>query len=297
MGTPDFSVEALKTLLEVGHDVVCVYSQPPRKSGRGQKLHPTPVQAFAETKGIEVRTPVSLRDPTEHQAFAELQADVAVVVAYGLILPEAILQAPRLGCVNIHASLLPRWRGAAPIQRAIEAGDQQTGVTTMQMDAGLDTGPMLMAETMAIPTQMNAQQLHDALAAIGARLIVATLQGLASKSIQAEPQGEHGISYAKKIDKAETQINWAQPAVNVARQIRAFYPLAWFESANQRVRVLAVDVVDGAGDPGTTLDDHLTVACATKALRLTQLQPAGKAAMDTKSYLNGRSVPVGTKLL
>jgi methionyl-tRNA formyltransferase len=198
-----------------------------------------------------------------------------------------------MGCVNIHASLLPRWRGAAPIQRAIEEGDRETGVTTMQMDAGLDTGPMLMSETMAIPTAMNAQQLHDELAKIGARLIVATLQGLASNHIIAEPQGDSGVTYAKKIDKGETHINWDQPAATVAQHIRAFYPMAWFEGLGQRIRVLDVDVVDGEGQPGTTLDDHLTVACATKALRLTRIQPAGKAAMDVKSFLNGHSVHVG----
>jgi len=296
MGTPDFSVCALKDILDAGHDVVCVYSQPPRKSGRGQKMHPTPVHAFAESKGIEVRTPTSLKDEDAQKAFADLEADVAVVVAYGLILPVEILDAPRLGCVNIHASLLPRWRGAAPIQRAIEAGDEQTGVTTMQMDAGLDTGPMLMSETMPIPYDMNAQDLHDALSKMGGRLIIATLLGLTLGNLKSEPQPDHGVTYAKKIDKAETCLNWGRPAAEVAHQIRGLYPMAWFEWQGQRVRVLACEVVDGKGLPGITLDDHLTVACGKLALRLTKLQPAGKGAMDTQAFLNGRPVPTGSSL-
>ena len=216
MGTPDFSVSALKALLDAGHEVACVYSQPPRKSGRGQKLSPTPVHAFAEAQGIEVRTPVSLKDPAEQQAFADLNADAAVVVAYGLILPQAVLVAPRLGCFNIHASLLPRWRGAAPIQRAIEAGDDKTGVAIMQMDAGLDTGPVLLMEETTITDTMTAGDLHDVLAALGAKLIVNALQDMPSST----PQPVDGVTYAKKIDKAETRIDWSRPAAAVAAQVR-----------------------------------------------------------------------------
>lgn len=296
MGTPDFSVTALQALLDAGHEVVCVYSQPPRKSGRGQKLKPTQVHAFAESKGIEVRTPVSLKDADEHQAFADLNADAAVVVAYGLILPAPILNAPRLGCVNIHASLLPRWRGAAPLQRAIEAGDQVSGVTTMQMDAGLDTGPMLMTESLGIPFEMNAQGLHDALAEMGGRLIVATLAGLAAGHLEPEPQSEIGVTYAKKIDKTETRLDWAQSATEVAHKIRGLYPMMWFDWQGQRIRVLAANVEAGSGEPGTALDDKLCIACQTGAVRFLTLQPAGKKPMTPHDFRNGRPIPTGTVL-
>jgi len=227
MGTPDFSVAALQALLHAGHEVVAVYSQPPRKSGRGQKLTPTPVHAFAEANGHEVRTPVSLKNTDEQRAFAELNADAAVVVAYGLILPKAVLDAPKLGCFNIHASLLPRWRGAAPIQRAIEAGDERSGVTIMEMDEGLDTGAMVLGDAVDIPPDMNAEQLHDALSDMGARLIVEALAGVADGTLTAQPQPDDGVTYAKKIDKAETRIDWNLSAQAISAQVRAFYPLAW----------------------------------------------------------------------
>ncbi|PCI41417.1 MAG: methionyl-tRNA formyltransferase [Rhodospirillaceae bacterium] len=297
MGTPDFSVLALKSILDAGHHVVCVYSQPPRKSGRGQKLTPTAVHNFAASKGLEVRTPVSLKDSAEQQAFADLNADIAVVVAYGLILPIEVLEAPRLGCVNIHASLLPRWRGAAPIQRCIEAGDDITGVTTMQMDAGLDTGPMLLTERLPITYDMNAETLHDALADIGGRLIVATLAGLAADKIQADPQPTTGMTYAKKIDKAETRINWDKPANDVANHIRGLYPMAWFEWNGQRIRVLDIEVTTDTGPHGYAVDDNLTIACKTGAVRLTQLQPAGKNSMNARAYMNGRPTPKGSELI
>lgn len=297
MGTPDFSVEALKSILDAGYEVVCVYSQPPRKSGRGQKLTPTAVQDFAEAKGIEVRTPVSLKDPAEQKAFSDLEADIAVVVAYGLILPVEVLQAPRLGCVNIHASLLPRWRGAAPIQRCIEAGDDVTGVTTMQMDAGLDTGPMLLTERLPIAYDMNAETLHDALSEIGGRLIVATLAGLASDKIQAKPQPTSDVTYAKKIAKAETRIDWTKPANAVANHIRGLYPMAWFEWDGQRIRVLDIAVTTDSGPSGYAVDDALTIACESGAVRLTRLQPAGKNSMDARAYLNGRPTPKGSELI
>lgn len=296
MGTPDFSVEALKALLAAGHHVVCVYSQPPRKAGRGQKLTPTPVHAFAAAQGIDVRTPVSLKSIEAQAEFAALQADAAVVVAYGLILPQAVLDAPRLGCFNIHASLLPRWRGAAPIQRAIEAGDSETGVAIMQMDAGLDTGAVLLMEATPITPATTAGALHDTLAAMGARLIVQALDGVADGTLSATPQPSEGVTYAQKIDKSETRIDWARPAAAVSAQVRAFHPTAWFELDGLRVRVLELEVTDGAGEPGVTLDDALCVACAKGAVRLLRLQPAGKGAMDAQAFLNGRAVAPGTRL-
>lgn len=296
MGTPEFSVEALKALLAAGHDVVCVYSQPPRKAGRGQKLTPTPVHAFAAAQGIEVRTPASLKSIEAQAEFAALNADAAVVVAYGLILPQAVLDAPRLGCFNIHASLLPRWRGAAPIQRAIEAGDLETGVAIMQMDAGLDTGAVLLMEATPIASTTTAGELHDTLAAIGARLIVAALDGVATGALTPTPQPGEGVTYASKIDKLETRIDWTRPAAAVSAQVRAFHPAAWFELAGLRVRVLELEVTEGQGAPGVTLDDALCVACGADAVRLLRVQPAGKGAMDAQAFLNGRAVPPGTRL-
>jgi len=296
MGTPDFSVPALKALIDAGHEIVAVYSQPPRKSGRGQKLTPSPVHAFAEARGIDVRTPISLKTEEAQQAFAALNADAAVVVAYGLILPQAILDAPKRGCFNIHASLLPRWRGAAPIQRAIEAGDTQTGVTIMQMDAGLDTGPMLLTETIDIAPDMNAQQLHDALCDMGGRLIVAALAGVVGGALTPQTQPQDGVTYAKKIDKSETRIDWRRPGVDLARLVRALYPLTWFERDGQRVRVLRATVEEASGEPGAVLDDALLVACAEDALRLIEVQPAGKAAMDAGAYLRGNPLKAGEAL-
>jgi len=296
MGTPDFSVTALKALIEAGHEICAVYSQPPRKAGRGQKLKPSAVHAYAESQSIEVRTPVSLKDADAQRAFADLNADAGVVVAYGLILPKAILDAPKMGCFNIHASLLPRWRGAAPIQRAIEARDEETGVTIMQMDEGLDTGPMLMSESLEIPGDMTAQALHDALSEMGGRLIVAALAGIATGRMEAEPQSLDGVTYAKKIDKAETRIDWSRPAVEIAAQVRGFYPMVWFERDGQRVRVLsALPEGDAVGQPGETLDDALLVACGTNALRLLRVQPAGKSAMAAAPYLRGHPCGVGVK--
>lgn len=296
MGTPDFSVPTLKALIDAGHEIVAVYSQPPRKSGRGQKLTPSPVHAYAKAQGIEVRTPVSLKTEDAQQAFAALNADAAVVVAYGLILPQAILDAPKRGCFNIHASVLPRWRGAAPIQRAIEAGDAQSGVTIMQMDVGLDTGPMLLTETIAIPSDMNAQHLHDALCEMGGRLIVAALSGVVDGSLTPEAQPEDGVTYAKKIDKSETRIDWRRSAVDLARLVRALYPLTWFERDGQRVRVLRATHEDISGEPGVVLDDAFLVACAKGALRIVEVQPAGRAAMDAGAYLRGNPLKTGTVL-
>lgn len=296
MGTPEFSVAALKALLDAGHDVVCVYSQPPRKAGRGQKLTPGPVHAFAEAQGIEVRTPVSLKGADEQAAFAALGVDAAVVVAYGLLLPQAVLDAPRLGCFNIHASLLPRWRGAAPIQRAIEAGDAKTGVAIMKMDAGLDTGDVVLMEETPIQPSQTAGELFDTLSALGARLIVAALDGVASGALTPVAQPDDGVTYARKIDKSETRIDWTRGAAQVSAQVRAFHPLAWFEVDGLRVRVLDVHIESGAGDPGMTLDNRLLVACGEGAVRLLRVQPAGKAAMDAAAFLNGRPIPGGTAL-
>jgi methionyl-tRNA formyltransferase len=298
MGTPDFSVAALAALIEAGHEVACVYSQPPRPAGRGKKDRPSPVHEFAAERGIEVRHPETLRDEAEQAAFAALDLDLAVVAAYGLILPKAILEAPRHGCLNIHASLLPRWRGAAPIQRAILAGDRISGVTIMRMDEGLDTGPMLLRESVTIGPKTNAGRLHDDLAAMGARMIVEALAKLEAGKLEETPQPEEGVTYAAKIDKAETRIDWSRPAAEIERQLRAFAPLpgAWFELDGERIRALAGSAVSGREKPGEALDDSLTVACGEGAIRLELVQRAGKGAMDTAAFLRGRPVPKGTVL-
>ncbi|MBU0725514.1 MAG: methionyl-tRNA formyltransferase [Alphaproteobacteria bacterium] len=298
MGTPDFSVPALQALIGAGHDIAAVYSQPPRPAGRGQKLTPSPVHAFAEAQGIAVHTPKTLRSPEAQAEFAALGLDCAVVVAYGLILPKAILDAPRLGCVNIHASLLPRWRGAAPIQRAIQAGDSESGVTIMQMDEGLDTGPMLLRETVPITPQTTGQVLHDALSALGGRMIVTALEGLADGTLSATPQPETGVTYAAKLSKEEALIDWTKPAVELERQIRAFdpWPGSFLLHQGERLKVLAAELAGGSGPPGTLLDDHLTVACGEAALRLTRLQRPGKGAMTAEALLRGYALPKGSLL-
>ncbi|MGE4219017.1 MAG: methionyl-tRNA formyltransferase [Alphaproteobacteria bacterium] len=298
MGSPDFSVPILDALLAAGHSVAAVYAQPPRPAGRGQHERPCPVHAFAAARGLAVRTPRSLRDAQAQQAFAELDADVAVVAAYGLILPAPVLAAPRHGCINVHASLLPRWRGAAPIQRAIEAGDAETGVTIMQMEAGLDTGPMLLAESVPIGPAATAADLHDALAALGARLIVAALDRLAAGTLAATPQPEAGVTYARKLTPQDGRLDWTQPAADLVRKIRAFtpWPGAWFTLDGQRIKALAAEAAKGTGAPGTVLDDRLTVACGTGALRLLRVQREGRQAMDAGAFLRGRSVTPGTAL-
>ena len=296
MGTPDFAVPALVALVEAGHEVVAAYTQPPRPGGRrGKELTPSPVHKEADVRGIAVRHPVSLKSVEEQAAFAALEADIAVVAAYGLILPQAILDAPRLGCLNIHASILPRWRGAAPIQRAILAGDPTTGVTIMQMEAGLDTGPMLATLRTTIERK-TAGELTAELADKGARLLVGTLRDLAVHRPVTQP--EDGVTYAKKIDKAEARIDWSQGAQQVERQVRAFMPApgAFFELEGERYKVLAADPAEGSGTAGTTLDDTLTVACGSGAIRITRIQRAGKPAMDTADLLRGRPIPAGTRL-
>ncbi|SFG03959.1 methionyl-tRNA formyltransferase [Novosphingobium sp. CF614] len=296
MGTPDFAVPALVALVEAGHEVAAAYTQPPRPGGRrGKELTPSPVQREAETRGIAVRHPVSLKGAEEQAAFAALGADIAVVAAYGLILPQAVLDAPRLGCLNIHASILPRWRGAAPIQRAILAGDPTTGVTIMRMEAGLDTGPMLATLRTAIDRK-TAGELTTELAEKGAQLLVGTLRDLAVHRPVAQPQ--EGVTYARKIDKAEARLDFTQPAEQVERQVRAFMPApgAFFELGGERCKVMAVEIVEGSGQPGVALDDALTIACGSDAVRLVTVQRAGRPAMAALDLLRGWPVAAGTRL-
>lgn len=314
MGTPDFAVPTLEALVAAGHDVVAAYSQPPRPAGRGKKLQPSPVHLAAEAHGIEVRTPVSLKDADEQAAFAALQADVAVVAAYGLILPQAVLDAPRLGCLNVHGSLLPRWRGAAPVQRAILAGDALTGVTIMQMERGLDTGPMLAKVETPVDGK-TAGKLTTELAEKGAALMIGVLADLGAHPPVVQP-GE-GVTYAHKIDKAESRLDFSRDADEVERQVRAFAPApgAFFELEGERYRVLAATVLrpreggdlgqqgattDGGprlrGDSGVVLDDALTVACRKDAIRPTLIQRAGRPAMDAAALLRGRAIAAGTRL-
>jgi len=299
MGTPDFAVASLEALIAAGHEVVCVYSQPPRPTGRGHRPQPSPVQAAAAAHGLMVRTPTSLKGAEEQQAFAALGCDAAVVAAYGLILPQPILEAPRLGCLNVHASLLPRWRGAAPIQRAIMAGDAESGVTIMRMDAGLDTGDVLLAQAVPLGATVTAGDLHDTLAALGGRLVVQALDGLARGTIAPRPQPAAGVTYAKKLDRAEARLDWRRPAAELERLVRALAPRpgAWFEACGERVRALAVAAADApAAAPGTVLDDALTIACGQGALRPLRLQRQGRAAMDAEAFLRGFAVPAGTLL-
>ncbi|MEL7090108.1 MAG: methionyl-tRNA formyltransferase [Pseudomonadota bacterium] len=296
MGTPDFSVPALRALHAAGHEIACVYTQPPRPAGRGKKDRPSPVHQAAETLGLPVRHPVSLKSPEAQAEFAAIGADIAVVVAYGLILPQPILDAPMHGCLNIHASLLPRWRGAAPIHRAIMAGDTETGVCIMQMEAGLDTGPVLLREATRIGIEDTTADLHDRLAEMGGRLICTALADL--PDLTPQPQPDAGVTYASKIDKAEAALDWSQPAEVVDRQIRGLspFPGAWFEHAGTRIKVLGSRLGEGAGTPGAILDDHLTVACGSGAVTLTRLQKAGKGAQDAAEFLRGTPLPPGSMI-
>lgn len=288
MGTPEFSVPALRAIAEV-HEVVAVYSQPPRPAGRGQKDRPSPVQAAAEELGLPVRLPLRLRDEAAHAEFAAWGADVAVVVAYGLILPQGILAAPRLGCLNIHASLLPRWRGAAPIHRAVMAGDAETGVAIMQMEAGLDTGPVLAEARVAIGAEEVTAELHDRLSALGAGLIVDVLERL---PLPARAQSEQGVIYAAKIDKAEARIDWRRPAAEVDRQIRGLspFPGAWCEIGGERVKLLRSRLAEGSGEPGQVLGGFV-VACGAGAVEVTEVQRAGRKPMTAAELLKGWSLP------
>jgi methionyl-tRNA formyltransferase len=295
MGSPDFAVPTLDAIVAAGHEVACVYTQPPRAAGRGKGARKTAVHERAESLGLEVRHPATLRDEREQQAFAALGADVGLVAAFGLILPPPILAAPRLGCVNLHGSLLPRWRGAAPVQRAIEAGDAITGVTIMQMEKGLDTGPMLLKREVRIDRK-DAGQLTREIAEIGAEAMVEWLAG--PERYPPEEQPAEGVTYAAKIDKAEARINWNRDANAIEQQVRAFAPapVAWFEGSGERIKLLAAEVVVASGAPGTILDDQLTIACGSGALRPVRLQRAGRGAMTPGELLRGFALPVGTRL-
>jgi methionyl-tRNA formyltransferase len=280
MGTPDFAVVTLKALAAAGHEVVAVYSQPPRPAGRGQSVRPSPVQDYAAAQGIEVRTPLSLKSADEQKSFSDLKADAAVVVAYGLLLPQAILDAPRFGCFNVHASLLPRWRGAAPIQRAIMAGDAESGVTIMRMELGLDTGPMMKAGRVPITPETTASSLHDELAALGAKLM---LEVLKQPENTGTPQPSEGVTYAKKIDKAEAKIDFTKPAEAVRNHIHGLspFPGAWCSLAGSRVKILKAQAVDHV------MDDPLTFACGRGAIKFLLLQREGKGVMEAATFLRG----------
>ena len=299
MGTPDFAVPVLEAFIKAGDEIACVYSQPPRPAGRGHRLTPSPVQAAAERHGIMARHPTSLKTPEAQAEFAALKADAAVVVAYGLLLPQAVLDAPRLGCFNLHASLLPRWRGAAPIQRAVEAGDAQTGITIMQMDAGLDTGDMLLVEPIAIAPDDSAGTLHDRLAALGARLVVQALEQSAQGILQPRPQPMEGITYAHKIDKQEAALDWRLPAAVLERRIRAFDP---FPGASGRIGGETLKIWRARPEPGHAAApgcllaadaDGLLVACGEGALRLTQLQRPGGRRLAAAELLRGFALRPG----
>lgn len=301
MGTPEFSVPTLAGLIEAGHHIVAVYSQPPRPAGRGMNERPSPVHAFAQSKGLEVRHPKSLKSETEQQAFQALEADTAVVVAYGLLLPTAILEAPRHGCFNLHASALPRWRGAAPIQRAIMSGDAETAAMVMRMEEGLDTGPVCLSEFVAIGANETASELHDRLSEAGAALMVRAMADLAAGKLVATPQADAGVTYAAKIDKAEARIDFAESAREVHNKIRGLspFPGAWFEievnGKRERVKALKSELANGAGQPGEVLKDSdgLVVACGSGAVRFIKVQRAGKKPCEISEFLRGFALESG----
>jgi len=302
MGTPDFAVHALAALVEAGYSPVCVYSQPPAPRGRGQQLTPSPVHAYAESRGIPVRTPRSMKTREAIDDFKALDLDVALVVAYGQILVREVPEAPRLGCFNLHGSLLPRWRGAAPIQRAIMAGDPVTGVEVMRMSEGLDEGAVLSTARVEIEADDTAGSLHDKMAAAGARLLAATLPDILAGRAVETPQAAEGVTYAKKIKTEEARIDWSRPAIEVDRQIRGLspFPGAWFQldtpKGPVRVKALGSRLALGDGAPGEALDDELRIACGTGAVRLTRLQREGRGAQDAEVFLNGQPVPAGAHL-
>jgi methionyl-tRNA formyltransferase len=298
MGTPDFAVPTLAELIAQGHDIACVYSQPPRPKGRGMTLEPGPVHKFALEHKLPVRTPLSLRDVEQQELFASLEIDAAIVVAYGLLLPKPILDAPKLGCFNLHGSLLPRWRGAAPIQRAIMAGDEETGVMVMRMEEGLDTGPVLMAERTAIG-RATAGELSDRLSRLGADLMVRALGALERGQAVEQPQAAEGVTYAKKILKDEARIDWTKSAAEIDCLIRGIspFPGAWTEAKGERLKILYAEPVAVGGAPGEVIWDDLTVACGEGALRLLKVQRAGSRAMDAAELLKGFPLPPGTRLV
>ncbi len=302
MGTPDFAVPTLLELVAHGHEVAAVYTRAPKPAGRGMKLQATPVELEARRLGIPVLTPATLKTPEALEEFRAHGADAAVVVAYGMILPQAILDTPKLGCFNLHASLLPRWRGAAPINRAVMSGDAETGVMVMKMDVGLDTGDVAMAERLSITDRMTASDVHDALARLGADLMVRAMAALARGGLQLTKQGEAGVTYAAKIEKAEAKIDWNKPAHAVLRHIHGLspFPGAWSEVAVEgeavRVKLLRCEPASGAGPPGTLLDDQLTVACGEGAIRIVELQRAGKAPMKASEFLRGTPLQAGARM-
>jgi methionyl-tRNA formyltransferase len=291
MGSPEFSLPTLEATLDAGHEVAAVYAQPPRPAGRGQKERPCPVHAFALERGLKIRTPLSLKNKEEHEVFQNLKADVAIVVAYGLILPNEILGSPAYGCINGHASLLPRWRGAAPIQRAIMAGDQESGMTIMQMDEGLDTGEMLLREAVAVTPTATASELHDTLSVLSARLIFEALQNLESGGLTPQPQPEDGVTYAAKLTRSEGQLDWAQPAEELERAVRALnpWPGVWFEHQGERIKVLSAELGAGNGTPGSIIEGF-KIACGTGTLEVTRAQRPGKGAMDADAFLRGYDI-------
>lgn len=296
MGSPEFAVPTLTALIDAGHDIICVYSQPPKPAGRGKALRATPVHRFAQTRGIEVRTPSSLKSDEEKQVFAALNADAAIVVAYGLILPQAVLEGTKLGCFNLHGSLLPRWRGAAPMQRAIEAGDTVTGVQVMAMEAGLDTGGVYATATTPIGESDTTGTIHDRLANLGAALMVESLPLIANNTLACVPQSVHGVTYAAKIDRAQTRIDWSAPAVEVDRVVRAFspFPGAWcLLPDGARAKILLTQVENGTGTEGSTLDDALLVACGKGSVRILRLQREGKGVVDGGDFLRGTPIAKG----
>lgn len=298
MGSPAFALPTLQALIEAGHEIACVYSQPPRPAGRGKKERQTPVHAFAAARGVEVRTPKSLRKPEEQALFAALGLDIAIVVAYGLILPKPILDAPKYGALNLHGSLLPRWRGAAPIQRALMAGDRRTGVQVMRMEEGLDTGPILATAETPIGLDDTTQTLHDRLAQLGAELMRATLVQVERGEAREVPQSVEGVTYAHKITPAETKIDWTRPAREIDCMIRGLSPApgAWFELDGVRVRALLSRLGQGAGAPGEALDDNLLIACGEGAVRLLTVQREGRGPLAAEAFLRGQAVPAGAVL-
>jgi len=302
MGTPDFAVPVLAEILSAGHEIVAVYTQPPRPAGRGMDERKSPVHLQAESGGIPVFTPRSLKGADEREIFRAHGADVGVVVAYGLILPRPVLDAPRFGCLNLHASALPRWRGAAPIQRAIMAGDSETAVMIMRMDEGLDTGPICLAEQVPIGANVTAGELHGELARIGASLMVRALAALERGSLDCTPQPQQGVTYAAKIEKAEARIDFTRPAREVHNLIRGLspFPGAWFEAGpagrRERIKVLRSELGEGGGPAGTVFDNHLAIACGEGAVRLTVLQRAGRKPVSAAEFLRGFDLPIGTKI-
>ena len=313
MGSPAFALPALRALLDAGHEIACVYAQPPRPAGRGHRPQRAPVHVLAEASGLPVRTPASFKSPDEQAAFVALAADAAVVAAYGLILPRPVLAAPRLGCFNIHSSLLPRWRGAAPIQRAILAGDTETGITIMQMDEGLDTGPLVVQKPVPVTSETTATSLHHTLATLGAELIVEALDGITSGILTPKPQPSEGVTYAAKLERGEGHFDWSRPAVVLERAVRALnpWPGTWFQLRGERIKVLSAAVVDSGaaaaddgGEPGVILQgvqssaggDALTVACGEGALKLLRLQRSGRTPADAAEFLRGYPLTPGSRL-